>query len=75
MKCSVFNTEDEAKAENTRLMGLLGIPDEKGTETYAIPENRDGKWILKLAEQGTWKADHIALNVEEIDDSVSDPIV
>ena len=68
MKYSVFDTLDEAKAENTRLMGIFGIPDGKGAETYGIPEERDGKWLLRVKEVGTYKADHIAENVQELEE-------
>jgi len=68
MKYSVHTTKAKATAENKRLMGLLGIPDGKGTKIYSIPEKRDGKWLLPIAESGTWKADDIAENVEEIED-------
>jgi len=73
MKYSVFDTEDEAKAENTRLMGLLGIPDGKGTTNYANPELKDGKWILRVKESGPWKADDIALNVQDIEPDTITP--
>ena len=64
MKYSVHTTKEEAEAENQRLMGLLGIPDGKGTTNYGIPEERDGKWLIRVKEQGPWKADHIAENAQ-----------
>jgi hypothetical protein len=68
MKYSVHNTQAEAESENERLEGLLGIPN--GTTTiYGVPEERDGKWLLRVKEKGTWKADHLALNVQEIEES------
>lgn len=69
MKYSVHTTKAKATTENKRLMGLLGIPDGKGTKIYSIPEKRDGKWLLPIAESGTWKADDIAENVEEIEEA------
>lgn len=68
MKYSVHTTKESAEAENQRLMGLLGIPDDKGTTNYAIPEERDGKWLLRVKESGTWKADDIAENVQFIEE-------
>lgn len=68
MKYSVHDTQEEAEAENTRLMGLLGIPN-GATTTYAIPEEREGKWLLRVKEQGPWKADHLAINVQDISDT------
>ena len=68
MKYSVHTTKAKAETENQRLMGLLGIPDGKGTTNYGIPENRDGKWLLRVKENGTWKADDIAENVEFIEE-------
>ena len=68
MKYSVHDTQAEAEAENTRLEGLLSIPS--GTTTiYGVPEERDGKWLLRVKEQGTWKCDHLATNVQEIEDT------
>lgn len=69
MKYSVHTTEESSEAENQRLMGLLGIPDDKGTTTYGIPEERDGKWLLRVKESGPWKADDIAENVEFIEET------
>jgi hypothetical protein len=66
MKYSVHDTESEALAENERLMGLLGIPDDEGTIKYGQPIEIDGKWCLRVKEVGTWKADHLAINVQEI---------
>ena len=68
LKYSVHDTKEEAEAENTRLMGLLGIPDGKGTTAYGVPEERDGKWVFRVKEAGTWKADHIAENVQELEE-------
>ena len=68
MKYSVHTTKAKAEAENKRLMGLLGIPDGKGTKKYGIPVKRDGKWLLRVKEIGTWKADDIAENVEDIEE-------
>jgi hypothetical protein len=51
-------------------MGLLGIPDGKGTLNYGTPEKRDGKWLLRVKESGTWKADDVAENVEVIEEPV-----
>ncbi len=68
MKYSVHDTQAEAESENTRLMGLLGLPNGT-TTTYGVPEERDGKWLLRVKEHGTWKADHLALNVQEISDT------
>jgi hypothetical protein len=65
MKYSVHNTEEEALAENERLKQLLGIPDDAGTVEYAIPVEADGQWLLRVKEEGTWKADHLAVNVQE----------
>jgi hypothetical protein len=70
MKYSVHTTEAKAEAENQRLMGELGIPDGKGTLNYGIPEKRDGKWLVFVKEQGPWKADHIAKNVQFIEEPV-----
>lgn len=69
MKYSVHTTEANAEAENQRLMGLLGIPDGRGTTSYGTPELRDGKWLLRVKESGTWKADHIAENVQFIEEA------
>lgn len=66
MKYSVHNTEEEAEAENQRLMEELDIPDGKGTLRYGIPEERDGKWLIRVKESGPWKADSIAENVEDL---------
>lgn len=68
MKYSVHDTKEEAEAENQRLMGLLGIPDGKGTTSYGTPESRDGKWLLRVKEEGPWKADDIAENVQSIEE-------
>ena len=68
MKYSVHTTKAKAEAENQRLMGLLGIPDGKGTLRYGIPEERDGKWLVLVKEQGPWKADDVAANVEFIEE-------
>jgi hypothetical protein len=68
MKYSVHTTEAQAEAENKRLMGLLGVPDGKGTTNYGIPEERDGKWLIRIKEHGTWKADNIAESVEFIEE-------
>ena len=68
MKYSVHTTKANATAENKRLMGLLGIPDGKGTTTYNVPEKRGGKWLLRVKDNGQWKADDIAENVEEIEE-------
>ena len=75
MKYSVHTTEASAESENQRLMGLLGIPDGKGSLRYGIPENRDGKWLIRVKEVGQWKADHIAENVQFIEEPAleSDP--
>ena len=65
MKFSVHSTEEEAIAENKRLMSLLGIP--KGnTTSYAEPVQKEAGWCLELKESGQWKADHLAKNVQEI---------
>lgn len=56
MKYSIHNTQAEAESENERLEGLLGIPNET-TTTYAIPEEHDGKWLIRVKEEGTWKCD------------------
>tara|TARA_Y100001970_G_scaffold242693_1_gene307342 strand:- start:190 stop:414 length:225 start_codon:yes stop_codon:yes gene_type:complete len=72
MKYSVHTSKAKAEAENQRLMGLLGIPDGKGTEIYGVPEKRDSKWLLHVKEEGTWKADDIAENVQSIEEP--DPI-
>ena len=66
MKYSVHNTKAEAESENERLEGLLGIPSGT-TSIYAIPEEHDGKWLIRVKEGGTWKADHLASNVSEIE--------
>jgi hypothetical protein len=66
MKYTVHNTQEEAEAENQRLMGLLGIPDNKGTVNYGVPEERDGNWIFRIKDQGSWKADHLANNLQEL---------
>lgn len=73
MKYSIFDSEDEAKAENIRLMELFGIPDGKGALNYSRPELRDGKWILRVKESGPWKADDIALNVQDIEPDTVTP--
>lgn len=70
MKYSVHTTKANATTENKRLMGLLGIPDGKGTTNYGVPEKRDGKWLLRVKEDGPWKADDIAENVEEIEEAL-----
>ena len=72
MKYSVHTTKAKAEAENQRLMGLLGIPDGKGTTSYGVPKNRDSKWLLRVKEAGQWKADDIAENVQFIEEP--DPI-
>ena len=69
MKYSVHTTEANAEAENQRLMGLLGIPDGRGTTSYGTPELRDGQWLLRVKETGTWKADDIAENVQFIEEA------
>lgn len=66
MKYSVHDTQAEAIDENERLMGLLGIPNDQGTTSYSTAEEKDGKWVLPLALEGTWKADHLALNVQDL---------
>lgn len=66
MKYSVHDSQEEALAENERLMGLLGIPNNQGTSSYSIAEEKDGKWVLPIAAEGTWKADHLALNIQEL---------
>jgi hypothetical protein len=68
MKYSVHTTKAKAETENQRLMGLLGIPDGKGTLRYGIPEQRDGKWLFRIKESGTWKADDVAENVEFLEE-------
>ena len=68
MKYSVHTTKTAAEAENQRLMGLLGIPDGKGTTRYGTPEKRGSKWLLRVKESGTWKADDIAENVQFIEE-------
>ena len=68
MKYSVHTTKAKATAENTRLMGLLGIPDGKGTTIYGTPEKRNSKWLLRVKEEGPWKADDIAENVQFIEE-------
>lgn len=68
MKYSVHDTQAEAEAENHRLMEVLGIPDGNGTTHYGIAELRGGKWLLRVKETGTWKADHIAENVKFIEE-------
>jgi hypothetical protein len=69
MKYSVHETEAKAEAENQRLMTELGIPDGKGTTSYGTPELRDGEWILRVKEEGAWKADDIAKNVKFIEET------
>lgn len=66
MKYSVHSTEEEALAENERLKELLGIPDGEGTLEYSTPLESDGQWLLRVKEEGTWKADHLAVNVQDI---------
>jgi len=66
MKYSVHNTEEEALAENERLKQLLGIPDGEGTLEYSVPKESEGQWLLRVKEEGIWKADHLAVNVQEI---------
>lgn len=66
MKYSVHPTEEEALAENERLKKLLGIPDGKGTTEYSIPKEAEGQWYLLVKDKGTWKADHLAVNVQDI---------
>jgi hypothetical protein len=66
MKYSVHSTEEEALAENERLKQLLGIPDGKGTLEYSVPREIEGKWCLLIKDYGIWKADHLAVNIEEI---------
>lgn len=66
MKYSVHDSQEEALAENERLMGLLGIPNNQGTLSYSIAEEKDGKWLLPIAIEGTWKADNLALNVQDL---------
>ena len=66
MKYSVHDSQEEALAENERLMGLLGIPNNQGTSSYSTAEEKDGKWVLSIATEGTWKADHLALNIQEL---------
>ena len=68
MKYSVHDTQAEAEAENKRLEGLFSIPS-GNTTIYGVPEERDGKWLLRVKEQGTWKCDHLAINVQEIEDT------
>tara|TARA_R110002020_G_scaffold74979_2_gene191246 strand:+ start:494 stop:706 length:213 start_codon:yes stop_codon:yes gene_type:complete len=68
MKYSVHTTKTKAEAENARLMEELGIPDEKGTLNYGIPEKSGSKWLLRVKESGPWKADHIAVNVQFIEE-------
>ena len=69
MKYSVHDTKEEAEAENQRLMRVLGIPDGKGTEIYGVPEYRGSNWLLHVKEEGTWKADDLAENVQSIEES------
>lgn len=68
MKYSVHTTKEDAEAENQRLMELLGIPDDKGTTNYGIPQEREGEWLLRVKESGPWKADDIAENVMSIEE-------
>ena len=64
---SLHDTKAKAEEENQRLMAYFNIPDGVGTEVYSIPEEINGKWGLQIASTGSWKADHIAANVQEIE--------
>lgn len=72
MKFSIHNTESQALEENQRLMGLLNIPTASGTLNYGLPEEIDGKWCIRLKEFGAWKADDLAVNVQELSEPVQE---
>lgn len=65
MKYSIHSTEEDAKAEIERIEASLGIPT-TGTVKYADPEEFDGQWRFRVKESGTWKCDHLALNVQDL---------
>ena len=61
MKFRLYAAESEWTAKNAALETHLGIPDDAGTDRYAVvsqvsnPEHVDyGKFIMPAAEEGTW---------------------
>ncbi len=72
MKYSAHATKAAATAENTRLMELLGIPNEE-TNNYAVPEKRDGQWLIRVKERGPYKCDHLAVNVVALEEETPLP--
>jgi len=65
MKYSIHSTEAEARAEITRIEESLGIPS-LNTFRYADPEEFEGQWRFRVKENGTWKCDNLALNVQDL---------
>jgi hypothetical protein len=69
MKYSVHSTEAEAQEEIARIEAYLGIPA-VGTIKYAAAEEVDGQWGFRVKDSGPWKCDHVAANVQFIEEDV-----
>ena len=64
MKYRLYASQSGWTSRNNSLEAHLGIPDGKGTKSYAViervgnSENADyGKYIMPVCTEGTWKCD------------------
>lgn len=69
MKYSIHSTKQDAIAEIARLDAFFGLPT-LGSMTYGVAEEFEGIWRFRVKDHGPWKCDHVAANVQFIEEPV-----
>ncbi len=67
MKYSVHDTQEEAEAELERIEAHFNIPNSSAS-VYAFVEEVEGAYRFRVKDNGSWKCDDIAWNVQEVTD-------